>query len=534
MSGRRIELDEASFAAAVPFGFVTDTGGTVQSVGDALHRRLQMKAGQQMSDLFKVLRPLRARSFQDLPVDASSPVVLRALHTTLDLKGSLVRVNGSDNIAFFGSAVVRDISDFQQRGLQISDFPPSDATPDLLLSMQATRSALSDARKLSADLETALSQANAATDAKARFLAVMSHEIRTPLNGMGPMIDLLRESTLDEEQIECLDTMDRCSRSLLALVNDILDFSKLEANKVRILRDPINLPELVTRSVEHFRAAARERKIKLELLIDDCPTWVSADNERVRQVIANLIGNAIKFTLVGGIRVNAYRSKDEMVVVDVIDSGVGIPEEYREALFDPFVQADSSATRKFGGTGLGLSISRELARAMQGDVALIEGGGDGTQFRFSLLAPDCLAPREHAANSSNAAQETTPYGHISVLVAEDDPTNQLIAKKMLRKLGVTCTVVPDGVAAVTAAQDQHYDLILMDLMMPHMNGMQATECIRTGGGPCREAPIIAFSAATLECDRSAASKAGMSGFIEKPARLNALREALNHYLPAAE
>ncbi|MCK5943946.1 MAG: response regulator [Planctomycetes bacterium] len=526
-----IRLNTEDFTAAIPFGFAMDSDGVLTCVGDALQRRLGMQPGQHVDDVVTVARPPRKKSFRELPVDPSATVVLRARDGEIELKGMTIALDDGDRIGFLGTAIVTDVEEFRRRDLLISDFPPSDATPDLLLSMQATRTALQDARKLSADLEVALVKARSATEAKARFLAIMSHEIRTPLNGFGSMIDLLRDSGLDAEKLEHLDTMDLCARSLLVLVNDILDFSKLEAGRVELHRSPVELGGALRRMTGHFEAAARERGLELEVGIDvDGARWVEIDYERVRQVVANLLGNALKFTLEGGITVAASAPAPGVVCIDVQDSGVGIPKEDRDGLFDPFVQADNSATRRFGGTGLGLTISRQLAEAMGGTVELIDSSDNGTHFRFTFDAPQCEAPKT-SGDGPDAADDAQGFAHAAVLIAEDDKTNQLIVKKMLQKLNVTPTIVDDGVQAMLEANKNRYDLILMDVMMPNMNGIEATQRIRSSEGPCSEVPIIAFSAAAFDTDRDNAKAAGMNDFIEKPARVATLREILRRYAP---
>ena len=524
-----MELSQVNFATALPFGFVVDATGTLTVVGDALRRRLGAEPGMHVNEVFQVVRPARIKSFVDLPIATNATVMLRAVHAELELKGSTIALDAGAMTAFWGGAVVRDIVEFKQRGLQISDFPPSDATPDLLLSMQATRSALDDARKLGEKLKAALHNAEAATEAKARFLATMSHEIRTPLNGFGSMIDLLRDGDLTVDQRENLDTMDVCTQSLLVLVNDILEFSKLEAGKVQVNSEPVLLHQAITRITEFFRASANERGVELRVRIDaPCDLWLIMDGDRVRQIVSNLLGNALKFTHDGHVELHVHLPSPNRLTIDVRDTGIGVSAENQARLFEPFVQADASTTRRFGGTGLGLSISRQLAVAMQGNVELLHSNDTGSHFRMHIATQATDPPA--ANNPDGDTDNQTSFNGTKVLVAEDDLTNQRIAKKMLEKLGVIATVVGDGLEAVTAAQAGHFDLILMDLMMPNLSGIDATSRIRGGNGPCRNAPIVACSAAALGADRDAAIAAGMSGFLEKPARLAGLRVALAKHL----
>ncbi|MCB9879914.1 MAG: response regulator [Planctomycetes bacterium] len=532
MSPGRIELENADFAVAVPFGFVVDTAGRLQVLGSALGRRLRLQPGHDVHEALDVVRPWRSKRFVDLPLDPRATIVLRSRGGELELRGNNLAV-GDGRIAFVGSPVVRDIDDFQRRGLQLSDFAPSDATPELLLSMQATRTALEDARKLGAELKGALADAHAATDAKARFLAMMSHEIRTPLNGFGAMIDLLRDSALSGEQRDNLETMDLCARSLLVLVNDILDYSKLEAGKIELAPSPTPLATAMTQIVDHFRAAARERGVELLLRIE-CPRelHVMLDVERTRQVLANLIGNAIKFTEEGLVAVQVSGPADGVLTIDVLDTGLGIPQQNLARLFEPFVQGDSTTTRRFGGTGLGLSISRQLARALGGEVRLVNTGPGGTWFRFTLGVEECAPPRAQSAPTTEQ-EAAIRFANAHVLVVDDDLTNQRIAARMLDKLGVQATIVGDGQAAIDITAGRQFDLILMDMMMPLVDGLEATRSIRRSAGPSAGAPILAFSAAAFDADRRSALAAGMNGFLEKPVRMDTLRRALLSHLPEA-
>jgi two-component system, sensor histidine kinase len=530
MSTDRVELGFADFAVAAPFGFVADADGRLLAVGGALARRLKLRPGQDVHEAFEVVRPWNTKRFGDLRVDPRTLIVLRTIDGSIELRGNNLAVGGR-RTAFVGSPSVRDIDDFRRQGLQLADFAPSDATPELLISMQATRTALDDASKLGRELEAALAAAQAATLAKAQFLAVMSHEIRTPLNGFGAMIDLLHDSPLSEDQRENLRTMDACARSLLRLVTDILDYSKFEAGKVAPVPEPTSLARAMNQIVDHFRAAANERGIDLIVHLEfDTGVHVNIDLDRTRQVMANLIGNAIKFTEEGMVSVRVSRPGDDALAIDVLDTGPGISEDGQSRLFEPFVQADSTTTRRYGGTGLGLAISRQVARALGGDVRLTRSDVEGTSFRFTLRAPACEAP----AVASAAAGITAPQrlGHARVLVVDDDPTNQRIAARMLDKLGIEATVVADGQEAIDITATTRFDLILMDMMMPRVDGLAATRCIRGRRGPGAGTPILAFTAAAFDTDRQAAQEAGMNGFLEKPVRMETLRRALLAHLPA--
>ena len=529
-----MQLSDIDFAVAVPFGFVTDAEGKLVIVGVALQRCLGVKPGMLVDSVFNIVRPARVSSLADLAISPTATVFLQAVHGELELKGRVVPLNDGDLAAFWGGAIVRDIFEFQQRGLQIGDFPPNDATPDLLLSMQATRASLDDARKLGRKLQSALLSAEAATEAKDRFLATISHEIRTPLNGFGSMIDLMSDSQLTEDQRQNLETMNDCTQSLLVLVNDILDFSKIEVGKIQVSPEPVQLSRAFRRIIELFRQAAEDRGIELRVEIDmPDDSWFLADVDRIRQVVSNLLDNALKFTPNGYIEFRVHCSEPSQIIVDVIDSGIGVDPSQERQVFEPFVQADASTTRRFGGAGLGLSISRQLAQAMGGNVEMVSSSAKGSHFRMAIQAETTMAPESSKSICEGRATPLTFEG-VRILVAEDDQTNQLIARKMLEKIGATVTVVEDGLLAVEAAEKSSFDLILMDLMMPRLSGVEAVARIRSGHGPCSEIPILAFSAAAIGFDREAAIAVGMSGFIEKPARIAELRTALAEQLASRE
>ncbi|MCB9878128.1 MAG: response regulator [Planctomycetes bacterium] len=521
-----LRLDARDFGTMAPFGFVVRNDRVI-AVGGPL-QRYGVRVGVAPDAVLTVLRPLGVLSFAELPLDATRMVLLGLRGHQLELKGHLVGIDDGDSRAFFGTAVAQSLEDFRRLGLQLGDFPPSDSTPDLLLAMQATRSALDDARAFSNDLQAALSDVQQAMEAKARFLAVMSHEIRTPLNGFGALIDLLREQQLDATSNKHLDTMDTCAKALLLLVNDVLDYSKLQAGHVTLNPRPFLVRRTMVDIAEHFRAAADAARLTLTIEVaDDVPECALGDRDRIRQVLANLISNAIKFTATGGVTLRLRRLWDQHLVAEVRDTGTGIPAAAQASLFEPFTQADSSATRRHGGTGLGLTICREMARAMQGDVTLAESGPGGTCFRFEFVAPACAMTTGGAASRGETGpDDETALAGTRVLVAEDERTNQHIIEHLLRRLGCEPTIVANGALAVDAARGGAFDLVLMDLMMPELGGIDAAREIRALGGAWATTPIVACSAAAFDSDREAAAAAGMNGFLEKPLRLPTLRKEL--------
>jgi PAS domain S-box-containing protein len=413
------------------------------------------------------------------------------------------------------------------------------------------------------ELEKALTAARESTRMKSRFLANMSHEIRTPMNGVLGMTEFLLGTGLNPEQLEYAESIKRSADSLLAVINDILDLSRIEAGKLRLDRADFSLSSTIEETSSLFALQARAKNLEFVTSIaPGLPEVAVGDPGRLRQVLTNLLGNAIKFTGLGQVGLRAEvvsQTRDEIQLkFTVSDSGIGIPLDQQARLFDTFTQVDESNTRKYGGTGLGLAISKQLVELLGGEIGLESEPGRGSKFWFTatfgkstkpLMASaraetdarlrPTSAPRVTAAKSqtgtaqrSQAPAQTTPVEvSMRILLAEDNEINQRITLRLLQKLGLSADAVVNGREAVEALEKRKYDLVLMDCQMPDMDGFEATAVIRSREGGSRHQTICALTANCMDGDRERCLAAGMDDYISKPVGLEKLREALDRWIP---
>ncbi|WNC71358.1 ABC transporter substrate-binding protein [Thalassotalea psychrophila] len=423
----------------------------------------------------------------------------------------------------------------------IAAFKAEDGKPTAYI---AIRTDISARKRYEEKMQRAIAHAEAANIAKSEFVASMSHEIRTPMNGVLGMLDLLSTSALSNEQQHHVKIAQNSGQTLLTLINDILDFSKVEAGKLELEELDFNLPDLLEDIKQTLAFRAEEKGLTLLLDVKGVEhNMVKGDPSRLRQIILNLVSNAIKFTDVGKIIIDAklkpLNAENLLFECTITDTGIGIPKEAIDGLFDSFTQVDASTTRKFGGTGLGLTICKKLCYLMRGDISVNSELGEGSSFKFNLLFKLVeLKNTPKLSNLQDVIPDTLPVWPTKarLLLVEDNQVNQMVLKAMLKRLGLSCDIAGNGLEAIASLQktppDAPYTLVFMDCQMPELDGYQTTLQIRTAvaGELYSTVPIIAMTANAMQGDKEKCLTAGMDDYLAKPLKPQSLLAALRKWL----
>lgn len=387
-------------------------------------------------------------------------------------------------------------------------------------------------------IKTAHEAAAQANDEKTEFLSRMSHELRTPMNGLLGMMDFLQDRESMREQREAIDTVQRCGKSLLSLLNDILDLSNVEAGHLELCSAPVELVTLVRDVQQLFGAQAEMLGVELRAEFELDRYWCLGDDTRIRQVISNIVGNALKFGDARPVTIRMYKQEEQSserrfpcVCIEVVDQGIGMSRAQQVRVFEQYEQVESTQTSGKGGTGLGLTISNQLVQQMGGAIELESALGQGATFRVLLPLEPCGAPsRRDRQSALGFSRDEMPVSR-RVLVVDDNAINQKVARLVLEKLACSVDLAGNGVEAVKCALGQVFDLILMDVRMPEMDGLEATRLIKSTGGPNRDTPIVALTANAFAADVQNCLDAGMVDHLAKPINVEQVRKTLLRHCP---
>jgi signal transduction histidine kinase/CheY-like chemotaxis protein len=506
-----------------PFHVTIGAAGEIVSIGRSLRRVLPQAQGRSFVDLFEGVRP-SLQSVADVEHAIGDVVLLQLRGSPLQLRGQFVRA-GDGAIAFVGSPRVVGLSSIEAWPVGIQDYAPHDASADYAMVLEAMSLQLKDLESMVGRLQDAerveralRERAESANLAKSNFLANISHEIRTPMTAVLGYAELLRDPDLGrEERADAVETIVRNGNHLMRILNDLLDLSKIEAGRMDIDRREFSLVRLLrdVRDLMEVNASARGNSLALRLDVQASHDQAFGDSTRIRQVLLNLVGNAVKFTKGGSITIAAAtepRGERIALRVAVTDTGKGIPADQMGRLFEPFSQLDREFVREHGGTGLGLAISSRIANLLGGRIDVASTRGVGSTFTLHTVLD--AAHRPVAGGQPSAEPGDQPLAGVHVLLVEDSIDSARLLSTMMGRAGATVEVRGDGLSAVDAVDAQHSpDVILMDLQLPGIDGIEATRRIRAKG--CRSR-IVALTAAALGADREQARAAGCDGFALKP------------------
>jgi signal transduction histidine kinase/ActR/RegA family two-component response regulator len=551
ISRSTVRAEIRSYEAAISSGLVSSSQRAAPS-------SLLARGRSDLATIEPTVAQIYALSVQGLIVVAvRDPTLIRGLQKQLTARGAaLSGVFGQiSRVDAAGAADARDEAKFGAATAMlllliafVFFYVRSLAARDAVVRMArekvaALRASAEEAAQAAEANALARDEAIEASNAKSMFMATMSHELRTPLAGVIGMTDLALDTDLDPQQHEYIDMARSAAQGLLLVIGDILDYSKIEAGKNVLDLSTFSLRETIGEACAMLLPAARGKGIELAVEIDsELPAWLSGDGPRLRQVVTNIVSNAVKFTDRGTVTVTANGTLvagATRVRVEVTDSGIGIDPSALPRLFEPFTQADNSTARKYGGTGLGLTISSRLIEAMGGEIGATSEPGKGSAFWFEVILPladvgdQPVAPPQPVEARSTPALPDDATSEQVILIADDDEINRIVAAGLVEKIGYRTDLVIDGEQAVAATEHSAYAAVLMDCQMPGIDGYEATRKIRRREHGHTHVPIIALTAYKLPGDRDKCLAAGMDDYLNKPVELAVLRETLARHIAAS-
>lgn len=546
-----LKIDKQNAELFFPFHVVLDSQSRVVSAGRCINKCAVKRSGKSLHGAFlsTIFSPESAILLEfNALIKMEGQVINLVLGSSNPIQFKYVVMrSGTDHLLLSGQPILRSIEQILELGLEFNDFPPADPTVMTLFSLQAKESALTDADRIRKNLEEqvlertkelqiAVSKAQAANRAKSIFLANMSHEIRTPMNSVIGYLNLaLDDSLLKATTREYLKTSVKSAQALLRIINDILDVSKLDAGKLVLETEPLDLANLVKEIQNIFNVKIKEKGLYLTCdMAPNLPLCRKGDQVRLRQVLVNLIANAVKFTSQGGVRLIVRQAGKTHLQFTVEDTGIGIAEDKLSTIFEPFSQADAGTTRRFGGTGLGISICRQITALMGGCIWVDSREGVGSSFHFTARLPqvECTEITGQYDFSKPVVRPTFQAGRrFAILLAEDIEENVALIKIRLEQQGHSVVHAWNGHEALQALKNESFDLILMDIHMPLMDGLEASKRIRAQEKDEPGIPIIALTASVLHEERQQCLDAGMNDIVEKPIRFKTLFTVMDTLIP---